>query len=368
MAKDFEFTIAFDDFDTTLLPPDARTPGTPAFVEAVRTVVTAEYEGRGGWARVVVDEKARLLNVSWGSGDRSPDLLESAVEQLQRGQYDTAIRTLEVLRFQEPNNIAVLYNLGMALSDRGRLPAAIAHLRRAAQLDPSYANAHVALGVALARAGQTTDAIATFRAGIRLDAANLWAYRNLGGCLLGEGKAEEAEAAFRKAVELSPNDPAARVGLGRALFDLDQLEDADEQFVKAIELDPRGQVGESAKEGRSRIAQITFRSKLPGSERPDAVMYCLNALERFDGMSPQEVQKVGYEIAILGMGGIDPNDPAKRYKLRSLAGEFSGLQLLCLMFAAFKTIDPNADTGFDVSREYCTAVSMHNARKRKQES
>ncbi len=38
------------------------------------------------------------------------------------------------------------------------------------------------------------------------------------------------------------------------------------------------------------------------------------------------------------------------------------------MFVAFKTIAPGADTGFDVSREYETAVSMHTARKGKPEA
>lgn len=116
------------------------------------------------------------------------------------------------------------------------------------------------------------------------------------------------------------------------------------------------------------IAQTSFRSRLPGTERPDAVMYCLGALERFEPMPLQEVQKIGLEIAVLGTRGIDPNDADKRYTLKTLPGEYSGLQLLCLMFVAFKAVAPDRDIGFDVSREYQTAVAMHTARKGKSES
>ena len=48
--------------------------------------------------------------------------------------------------------------------------------------------------------------------------------------------------------------------------------------------------------------------------------------------------------------------------------EYSGLQPLCLMFVAFKTVAPDRDIGFDVSREYQTAVALHTARKGKRGS
>lgn len=204
MARESEYTIAFDDFDVSLLPVAARTPGSPEFVEAVRDIVAREYQALGGWAQIVVNEGDRTLRVTWGSAANRPGPLESAVEKLRRGQYDAAIQTLEVLRFQQPDNAAVAFNLGMALSDRGRLPAAITHLRRATALAPSDAHAHVALGVALARDGQTTAAVASFREGVRLDGTNPWAHRNLGGCLLRAGKPQEAEPHLRRAVELGP--------------------------------------------------------------------------------------------------------------------------------------------------------------------
>jgi hypothetical protein len=43
-------------------------------------------------------------------------------------------------------------------------------------------------------------------------------------------------------------------------------------------------------------------------ERMDAVMHCLSALEKYSGMSADEVQKIGFEIALLGTRGLDIND------------------------------------------------------------
>lgn len=368
MRTEFEFTLGFDDFDVSLLPSGTRVPGSPEFVAAVQDLVTSEYAAQGGWARVVVDENSRCLRVTWGSGQNPPDPLASAVAKLQNGRYDEAIRTLEVLRFQDPDNPAVLFNLGMALSDRGNLRAAVKHLRRATQLAPRRADAHVALGVALAREGQTDAAVTSLREAVRLDATNPWAHRNLGGCLMRDGKAAEAEPHLRRAVELAPHDPAGHVGLGQCLIALNRSAEADEHLSEAIRLDPHGPVSDAAKEERSRLAQAAFRNRASGGERPDAVMYCLGALERFESMSSLVVRNVGLEIAVLGDRGIDPNDSGKRYTLKSLPGEFSGLQLLCIMYAAFKVFAPNVDIGFDVSREYQTAVSLHAVRKGKRES
>jgi hypothetical protein len=42
--------------------------------------------------------------------------------------------------------------------------------------------------------------------------------------------------------------------------------------------------------------------------------------------------------------------------MKSLPGDFSGLQLLAIMYAAFQQIDPSADLGADFAAEYKFAV------------
>jgi hypothetical protein len=70
---------------------------------------------------------------------------------------------------------------------------------------------------------------------------------------------------------------------------------------------------------------------------------------------------VTFEIGMLGRADIDVNDPARRYTLKSLARERSGLELVCIMYAGMKAIAPEADAGFDLAAEYEAAVSMLEA-------
>ena len=91
-------------------------------------------------------------------------------------------------------------------------------------------------------------------------------------------------------------------------------------------------------------------------------MYCLGALERFAKMTDQEIEAVGREIAILGMRGLDINDPTKKYTLKTLSGEFSGLHLVSIMYVAFQKTAAGTDVGIDLSREYSQAVAMFDER------
>src|SRR6202008_897596 len=105
------------------------------------------------------------------------------------------------------------------------------------------------------------------------------------------------------------------------------------------------------KQMRSEIAQKNFRAVPTGALRMDAVMYCLAALKKFASMSPEQVRNVGFEIATVGMNGINVNDPKSEYHLRTLSGVFTGLQLLCYEYVAFKQVAPEMDIGFDLTKE-----------------
>ena len=87
-------------------------------------------------------------------------------------------------------------------------------------------------------------------------------------------------------------------------------------------------------------------------------MYIAGALEKFAEMQTSQIQAIGFEIAILGQSGLDINNPDKKYTIKSLPGEFSGLHLCAIMFAAFKQFAPQEDVGIDFSQEYEAAQSM----------
>ncbi|WP_090142696.1 hypothetical protein [Limnohabitans sp. DM1] len=63
-----------------------------------------------------------------------------------------------------------------------------------------------------------------------------------------------------------------------------------------------------------------------------------DALRTFDKVGPKDMKRIALEIALKGQSGLQINDPAKQYTLKSLPGKFSGLQLLAIMYAAFQRV------------------------------
>lgn len=109
-------------------------------------------------------------------------------------------------------------------------------------------------------------------------------------------------------------------------------------------------------------AQVDFSEKPAGQAA--VTMYCLGALQYFEGMDLSEIQKVGFEIGLLGTKGIDPSNHGKKYTLKSIPGkEFTGLQLLAYMYVAFQYINPSLDTGLDFKYEYQAAKELHEKEK-----
>lgn len=363
MAEEFSYAIGFDDVDQSLLPDHARTPGTDAFRVAVTKLLEDQYRSFGGRVQIAVDEANRRIVVRWSHDPAGPHPAELVIDRLRRGDYAAAIPLLRLLLRHEPKDPALRYNLGMALSDTGELAEAQEHLREVLRLDPTHVNARVALGVAQARVGDLPAGIATLREAAAQAPDNPWARRNLGGCLLENGEAVEAEKHLRRSVELAPEDQQSLLGLAQALEALDRTEDADTLYVRVIGLGSSTPAGEAAKEARTRLAQATFRKASGEIGRMDAVMYCLGALERFETMSPPQVQQVGFEIALLGMRGLDTGDPTQKYTLKTLPGQFSGLHLVCLMYVAFKSFAPEQDVGFDLAGEYASAQALFRGKR-----
>ena len=350
------YQISVDDFDKSLLPPHAQTPGTDEFKTEVSRALEREYAEFGGWVQIVVNEQT--IQVTWKSDPTRPNPLDVVDRKKNAGDLVGAVRTLEHLRRHEPNNIGVLCNLGMALSDLGQLAQAQEHLRHVLALEPNQITAQVALGVVLLRQGDLAEAIRELRRAVRIAPSHPWAQQNLAGMLFLAGDFAEAELHYRKAVELRPADQQFKLDFAKCLLRLGKTAEADAVFGQVIEIDANSSVAEAAREERTTLAQENFRVGAPDDVQPDAVMYCLGAIKKFDKMKREEVEKIGFEIAILGQQGLDTSDAKTKYRLKSMPGEFTGLQLICTMFVAFKILSPEQGMGFDLDREYEVAKRL----------
>ena len=262
MSTDIQtFTLPLDRFDPDLLSSDARTPGTPAFRQAVNEALLATFQGFKGCASVTVDD--RQVAVTWSPDSSAGEtLLDIAISHLRRGRTAHGVQLLEFLLTRDPDDVNVLYNLGLALSEARRLAEAEDHLTRAVELTPDFINALVALGVAQLRQQNNETAIETLERAVALDPAHPWANRNLGIGHLKLGKhPDKAVEHLRKAVESQPADQGAWLALGDAQSQGGQRNSATDAYKRAIEINPHNELAEVARKASSQLA----------AHRPDGV-------------------------------------------------------------------------------------------------
>ncbi len=349
-------------FEPSLFPQDEWRRGKLA--DAISQWLRRQFRQFGGVISSLIFTSDEV-QVEWIPSQES-DTSGPIVAMLGRGEVREAIILMELLLSDDPDNTAMLYNLGMAYSDTGALDRSIVVLRRLLALEPANTNARVALGVALTRQEKNEQALVELQRAVSEAPDNPWAQRNLGACLLKLRQAEQAVEPLRKATELNPTDERAWYGLAQALELTGDIAGADAAYIKVLDIDEFGEMAELARQGRTELAGQTFRTVppgIPGAPRMDAVMYCLGALERFEKMTPEEVQRVGFEIALLGKSGLDVNNSAPNYRLRTLPGEFSGLHLVSIMYVAFQQIAPGQDVGFNLAAEYEMALAMRRSGK-----
>src|SRR5438094_3527987 len=104
----------------------------------------------------------------------------------------------------------------------------------------------------------------------------------------------------------------------------------------------------------------TTNPALLREKHPAAVFYFLDAFKRFDAMTPEQIRNITFEIALLGRDGLDYASPDEKYELRSIPNrKFSGLHLMCLMYAGFKRVAPEQDVGMDLNDPFLTALQLH---------
>jgi hypothetical protein len=110
----------------------------------------------------------------------------------------------------------------------------------------------------------------------------------------------------------------------------------------------------------------TTNPELLKQKHPAAVWHLLSALERYDKVPVEKVREIALEVAQLGRNGLSYADAEKKYRLKSLPDEsFSGLQLMCLMFAGFKRFAPEHDVGMDLNEPFLTALQLLDEKRPK---
>ncbi len=353
------FQLPLGAIDLAGLPPISD----PGFEQAVIAHYALQYGARGWNAAVVVsDGMVRVVAVPQQGVEPKAYLLGL----LQHGYLEDALPGLLAM-YGMVDDPDICFNLGVALSELGRVEESLAPLNKCLSLDPGYDSAAIAIGVSLSKLGRYDEAEVVLKAATKVQPDNALVKQNLAATLARAGKFTDALPYFRQAASLAPDNPVALMGLANCLNSIEGHEkEALKIYKEVVKRFPESQFTESAKRILNKAGQDDLRKAVDDGYRPDAVEYMVAAMKRFATMSKEMVGHAVLEIAQLGETGLEINNPRKRYSLTNLDGDFSGLQLLCYMHVGMALFDPNLDSGSGLTREYEIAKELAGQGAQKQ--
>ena len=170
-----------------------------------------------------------------------PDHLEANNERgsvlAAMGQYDDALKSVEIALRVQPQHAAAHLNKGNVLTKLKRWPEAIAAYDRALELNRNLSDAWLGRGNVLRQFRRYDEAFAAYERALAIDP-------ELAGAWLGRGNVfnelqqyDEAFAAYEKALALDPELAAVWRGRGNILNKLKLHQDASAAFAEALKLD-----------------------------------------------------------------------------------------------------------------------------------
>ena len=139
---------------------------------------------------------------------------------------------------RDPESWLAHNNLGLALTEAGRLTEAIWHLQEAVRVQPNAVAAHYNLGLAFVRSNRLTEAIGQYEEALRINPDLADVHYNEGIALYQTGRLPEAVEHYAAAVRLRPDFLEAHYNLGIALFRLGRLAEAVKFYEQALHLRP----------------------------------------------------------------------------------------------------------------------------------
>jgi tetratricopeptide (TPR) repeat protein len=355
MSQKFSFKLGFEDFDRSLLGNPPPSVGSDDFKSKITDFFAKQFTGFGGKARVVIDDEGQVIEVLWTKDSNWKDPKQKALDLLNTGQIKQALPLLTTLYHKDPSDVDSLYRLGLAYSELGQYQQAVEILEKTVDLAPDHVHALVGLGVAEIATGNLLIGEEWLRKAIQIEPKNRWALRNLAGTLMKQRRYDDSLTAIKNCLAVAPDDIAMMIAYGDCLIELGRSEESEVHFRMAVTTGGPEHLVDIAKARLTEKSEKALRSS--GDVRPDVIEYMRDALKRFKSMDVTQIQNLALEIAMLGNKGLNINDPTKKYPIQAWHGEYSGLHLISIMYAAFQQFAPDTDVGIDLSKEYRMALN-----------
>jgi tetratricopeptide (TPR) repeat protein len=359
MSQEFSFKLAFDDFDLGLLPPPVPTRGSDEFKAKVTQFFAGQFAGFGGRARVIIDDAQQQIEVLWTKDSQWQDPKQKALELIEQGRSREALPILSTLHLNEPTDSGVLFRLGRCYSEIDDFDQAVVIFEKLIDAEPSNVPGLVALGGAEIARGNSLIGEQWLLKALDLQPRNHQALKHLADSLMRQRRFDDALKVIQRSLLVDPKDVAMMIQYGDCLEELGRGSESEMHYRLAIKIGGPEQLIDIAK------AKLTKKSdenlRMDGQIRTDIVRCMQDTLRRFKEMQPPQVQAIAFEVAMLGTKGFDMKDEETKYRLENLAGDFTGLELVSIMYAAFEQFAPGTDLGVDFSREYRAALQGYRS-------
>jgi tetratricopeptide (TPR) repeat protein len=157
----------------------------------------------------------------------------------QKGKIDEAIAHYEKTLEMSPDFADADYNLGNALLQKGETDAAIVHCQRAVTIQPNDPEAQIALGNALLQKGLMDESIVHYQKALAIRPYYVTAHYNLSSAFLKKGEIDKAILHCQAVLSIQPQHADAHTTLAAGLLRKGEIGSAIEQYKKALEIAPR---------------------------------------------------------------------------------------------------------------------------------
>jgi tetratricopeptide (TPR) repeat protein len=164
--------------------------------------------------------------------------IQLAYKYFQAGDLIQTERVCREILKKQPNNIDILYFLGVVCYQLKKYDSAIQYIGKFLQFNPTNADAYYNLAQAFQKKREPDDAITYYHKALKYNPYFIDAYLNLGNLLQETGQLDEAIKNYQKVIEINPNFAGAYYNLGVVLQEKGQLREAISAYQKAIHLNP----------------------------------------------------------------------------------------------------------------------------------
>jgi tetratricopeptide (TPR) repeat protein len=204
------------------------------FAMIILSAFTARTISQAGYWKNCVTLFEHTVNVT----ENNYKAYNNLATELGPTDLDRAISLLrEALRIN-PNYVASLTNLGIALVNKGNYDEAVSCFTKVLKIDPRNTNARMNLANALFEQAKSEKAISIYKEILKTDPENADTHFNIAIVLTSEGKINKAVLHYNEAIRINPKYSKAHYYLGDILLDQGKINEAFSHFAMAIQFKP----------------------------------------------------------------------------------------------------------------------------------